>query len=917
MFRLRLVRLIFLLCLILSSLQTADAKTVRVGTLGIHNLFTVDGHTGGYAYDYLSDIQTNVDWQYEFMPANFPDQLERLRRDEVDLVPLVIDSPENREEFLFSDAPMAHYLTLLCTIPDEDGDPKLKTSTPKIGLIDRYCNFHALQGYCDEHGIKPELVYFSNRHDLHRALQSHEIDATAINSFCYDPKETTIAVLSYDPAYFAINPRREDLVHELSSAQRKIHAISANYEDKLFQTYYEGSMTYNLSLTDEEQEFIDRHGRITVAVIDGFAPIMYWDSSGNPQGIAIETLRSIEKQFDIPVKFVKVTDIHKAYEFLIEGNVDLVASHFGMIDAHESISVMTTKAFFPAIQSRVMMKNFNPDEDDKIIFASDKLTRNIGDIPDDAIIFDTPEQAIEAVREGRAQIAIGALYVQENIVDRAKYHNLSCTPSKAIGRGISYLISRDSDPALRSIINKGIIARSESDNIKMFYRGAISVNSESLRDRLIYENPVETLVAILILSTLIFTSIYFQNRRKMLSIQLAEKEVFEDKLQHALEHAQQASQAKSDFLARMTHEIRTPITAIIGLNKMIEENPQNESSIKTWHRKIDLAGKHLLQLVNDILDISKLNANQIKLDLKEVSMKNMTEQIDIVYSEFAREKHIDLKFQHPDEEYIFIADEIRLKQILINLLSNAIKYNNCGGSVTALLEKLSTSPDKIRFRFSISDTGIGIAPDNLERIFHEFERTKSTNERWVEGAGLGLAISSKLARLMDSEIHVESKIGEGSRFWFEVEFPLVKIEPLAQDESDTTPPNCEGKHVLVAEDNEINAELITYILEEMNAQVDLAENGKIACEKFEASPEGFYSFVIMDIMMPVMGGYEATRKIRELQREDATKIPIIALSANSFEEDRAKSFEAGMSNHCAKPIDPSEFYSAIRKAIAA
>lgn len=910
-------RLILAICIMLSMFSSVEAKDVRIGTLGITNLFTVDGKSGGYAYDYLADIQAYVDWQYEFMPTYFPDQLERLRNDEVDIVPLVIGTPENRAEFLFPDIPMAHYLTLLCTLPDENGNTNLKTSEPRVGVIDRYINFEAFNGYCAEHGIRPTLVYFPNKRELHRAMQAGEIDAAAINSFCYDSRETTIAVISYDPVFFAINPKRPDLLQDMNYAQRQIHAISMGYEDKLFQAYYEGTITYNISLTDEERNFIKEKKKLKAAVIDNFAPFMYWDILDNPQGIAVETLTAIGMQFNIPIEFVKVTKVNEAYAMLIAGDVDLVASHFGMIDSHDTLNVVTSKTFFQSIQSQVTEKNFDLSTASNVKYATDKLTKNLGNLPPNTMIFDTPEEAVEAVYDGRVQVALGAFYLHQNILSRAKFRNLSCTPSKVIGKGVSFLISRDADPAIRSIINKGIISRSDSDVLQIVSKSATTHKSESFGEKLFYENPEETIIGLLIALSLISATIYFQIRRRMLAHQLAEKEVYESKLQVALDQAQRASKAKSDFLARMTHEIRTPINAILGFNKMIEENPHNESNFQTWHRKIDVSGKHLLQLVNDVLDISKLNSGQIQLEPKEVSMADMMEQIDIVYTELAHEKQIDLKFEHPSDNYIFIADEIRLKQILINLLSNALKYNKCGGNVVMNIERLDSADDKLRVRFSIRDNGIGIDPENLKTIFNEFERTKHSKDLWIEGAGLGLAISSKLARLMNSEIHVESEVGVGSHFWIEFEFPLIKVEPFEEVSDDSAPPNCEGRHVLVAEDNELNAELITFILEEMNAQVDLAENGKIACEKFEASPEGFYSFVIMDIMMPVMSGYEATREIRRLPRHDAESIPIIALSANSFDEDRAKSKEAGMSNHCAKPIDPGEFYSAIRKAIAA
>ena len=394
---------------------------------------------------------------------------------------------------------------------------------------------------------------------------------------------------------------------------------------------------------------------------------------------------------------------------------------------------------------------------------------------------------------------------------------------------------------------------------------------------------------------------------EMLAAERENKKALED----ALVLAEEANQAKSDFLSTMSHDIRTPMNAIMGMTTLARAHLNEKERVSDCLDKISISSRHLLSLINDILDMSKIESAQISLNQMEIYLPDMLKSLSAIISPQAKENGLWFEIQTENIRHLyFYGDSLRINQILINILSNAVKYTHEGGHVKFTVEEVPPvkNMQRLRYRFTVSDTGVGMPAEFLEHIFEPFNRSYGSEK--IEGTGLGLSITKGLVDLMDGEISVQSELGRGSTFKVELEFEHMGEEEkgdetgaaeMPQDSADEKP--FEGRRFLVAEDNEINAEILCELLSMYGAQTVAAADGTQAVREFEDAPPGTYDAILMDIQMPVMNGYDATRIIRKMEREDARQIPIIAMTANAFAEDVESAKDAGMTAHVAKPID--------------
>jgi CheY-like chemotaxis protein len=373
--------------------------------------------------------------------------------------------------------------------------------------------------------------------------------------------------------------------------------------------------------------------------------------------------------------------------------------------------------------------------------------------------------------------------------------------------------------------------------------------------------------------------------------------------------AEKANQAKSDFLSRMSHEMRTPMNAIIGMTK-IAEKTDDVSRLKYCLSTINTSSVHLLGIINDVLDMSKIEAGKFELEKIPMNIEKMIMKVSNIIIDNIEKKNQKLNVNMvKDLEMNYIADDLRLSQIITNLLSNAVKFTPEKGEITLAVEKIRSKGNFNTLRFSVTDTGIGMTEEQIARLFNAFEQADGSISRKFGGTGLGLAISKNIVEKMDGRIWVESKAGAGSSFIFEVDLELSPFQegaarksPEIKTEATVETPDLSGVNIILAEDMEINREIFIALLEETHITIDSAENGLIAVSKFRENPEK-YDLIIMDVQMPEMDGYEATRTIRAMDTLKAKNIPIIAMTANAFKEDVDRCLDAGMNDHLAKPID--------------
>jgi signal transduction histidine kinase/CheY-like chemotaxis protein len=406
--------------------------------------------------------------------------------------------------------------------------------------------------------------------------------------------------------------------------------------------------------------------------------------------------------------------------------------------------------------------------------------------------------------------------------------------------------------------------------------------------------------------------------KRNLEMALEENKKINRKISEARQAAEQASRSKTQFLANMSHDIRTPMNGIIGMLNIADRYVDNPDEVKKYHQKIRMASEYLLSLINDVLDMRKIDQKDIMLLEESVNLRDVIENCRDILEAKAGEQEITLdttgmaEFNPPQ----LMASEVHLRQIFMNIISNAIKYNKYGGKIFIQAIVLEQTEDKVICRFSVTDTGIGMSEDFQKQMFEPFTQEHGENRSEFKGTGLGLSIVKRIIEEMGGEIRVESELDIGTKFSWDLTFPIDKaINERAENIPDRIV-TLRGIRVLAAEDNSLNSEILKFILEDMGIKVNLVENGELAVKAFEESRPGEYAMILMDIMMPVMDGYEASRIIRNMKRPDAAKIPIIALTANAFAEDIVRSSEAGMDAHITKPIDENKLKECMLRLLA-
>lgn len=875
-----------------------QVKTVRVGWL-VNNEGFQDGTPGerlsGWGYEYLQTLSYYTPgWRYEYVSGTFTELMDMLEAGEIDLMPNISYSEERTQKLLFSSNPEGTERYYIYAKPDRDdlakGDPQALQGLT-IG-----CNSGVMQTFVGQQWLANEGITCTYReYDggsmLFDALANDEVDAVIMNDTISSPDASPMFYVGSSDYYFAVPKSRPDLMNDINAAMTAIARVNPRYNDEV-KANYSAQNSGSSSLTGPERSWLKANDNtITIGYLKNKLPYCTQNDDGEMEGSLASLATTLHDKFGITVATVAFSNNEQMTKALSTGTIDVALPLFRDYWLAEQAGVILSNPMgtvsLTAIHSG---KNLNSDLKNIACTADAIVNRfELENLFPDAKVTEYPNdnEAREALNKGEASCIIVPSTRLKTIRDTYDIEDFQ-TQELTDTAQLSCLISRGK-PVLLGIINKGIVNAGESLSASSYSPTSYSAQ-ESDAFRLLYRNRIViAAVIICILLTGIVILVW--------SLHRAQKEQ---------QKADAANAAKTAFLTRMSHDIRTPLNGILGLIE-IEELKEGDIQVARESRaKARVAANHLLSLINDILEMGKIEDRKLTLEHAPFNLKELCDDTLVLCKLRASSNGItmqDNSLPYATGPYM-IGSPTHIRQIMINLLDNSIKYNKHGGSVTFSSKTKPLDNGRALFCFSVSDTGIGMTPKFLKHIYEPFAQEGDDARSKFQGTGMGMPIVKSLIELMGGTIEISSEVGVGSTF--NVQIPLdIDKDPQARERADEQADSCSlaGMNVLLAEDNELNAEIAQALLESEGIVVTRAADGNEAVDLYVGRPAGSFDAILMDIMMPDMDGYEATRAIRLSEKVDAADIPIIALTANAFAEDAKAAHDTGMNAHLSKPLD--------------
>lgn len=887
-------------------------RTVRVGWFLVDGLHDIDesGRPSGYDYEYLRAIAQYTGWKYTFRVGGWNECLEWLKNGEIDLLGCVSRTAE-REEFL--DFPALESgvsgSRLICRGEDDRfayGD-YAQLDGVRIGSVRGSARNAQLQALLDAGGADARILSYESQEEILPALDAGEVDAVVIS------QTRRIAgyrvILQYDPTrfYFATTKGNTDIVAGLDRAINFIKASRPNFDSELYNKYFNAGSGLKAVYTKEEQAWLAEHPELTVAYDPAWRPIEYRDpDTGAFSGVMARVFERLSEATGITFRFVAGDSFSQTAQ-AYAGRAELFTALNYDFDWGDGLGYYLTQPLF-----EMQVYQLSGDGGgNRVAAAKDYyLTELMRQTLGEAYTFteyDTVRDCVEAVRTGTADVTFLSNYEMTYYLSTPRYGGLNCQIVRSQYQRISVGVSKAEDARLFTIMTKAINSISDEEIAQILTDHTAAEPVSSLGD-LLYANPLQALVLCLGGAALLFAVIYTLNLSRVTHRKNRE-------LARANVALEQADAAKSEFLSRMSHEIRTPMNAVIGLSSLGLES-RNDAEIQKYFREINEAGGYLLGLINDILDMSRIEAGRVELHPEVVNGPDFLRSIEEMMRPLADRRHVRLAadFSRGQTPWILM-DRMRSKQIYVNLLNNAIKFSNEGGTVEWTVRDTVEDESHMRMVCTIRDHGCGMSEAFQRRLFLPFEQEHNQFSNQQAGTGLGLAIVKNLIEQMDGSIHVDSRLGEGTTVTFCLPRVLAAPEKAQSAPAPASSAALEGRRVLLCEDHPTNVVVARRLLEKKGLVVTVARNGREAVETFAAAPPGTFSAVLMDIRMPEIDGLEATRAIRALEHPDARRAPILAMTANAFAEDVEKSRAAGMNAHLSKPIQPERLYQALEQWI--
>ena len=876
--------------------------------------------------DYLNEIAKYTGWEYEYIDTKGPAMLNEFVEGKYELMGGNYYIPALEKYYAYPNYNMGYSRSLLLARSDDRSihSYDLESMNGKtIGVyenarenIRRLKEFMAINGlYCNIRYYKQEDMV--GKIGLYPYLAKGEIDLLLNNVAHISDSVRVVVAYDSQPYYIVTNPGNKEVLDGLNMALERILDANPNFAAERYAVNFPDRLV-NIQLSDRDLEYVNERKTITVAVPENWYPLYCKETPlKNHTGIMADVLDEIKSFTGLRFSYVYAKNYADAIRLIQQGDADILGFFLGDENDAAQLGLALSASYVSANNIIVRNKACSYPAPGLVGALVENQRLPSGISVEKIRFYPSIKEALFAVNNGEADFIYGLSSRMEQ--DILRYHFTNLAPVTLVNdqSTISFALPIPVDPDLLTILNKAINNLSESERTVIRNRNleSIGVSEFSLTD-FIYANPLQFMFIVMFVLSVLFTALLLAIGARMKATVI----------QGNLKRAEAANLAKSEFLSRMSHEIRTPMNGIVGMSTIAMQNIDNTDKIKDCLEKVIMSSKHLLALINDVLDMSKIESGKVELRHESFNFRAFLQDFENLYGEQAKSKGISYEtVLASDLEVQIIGDSLRLNQVLSNLLSNALKFTPAKGIIKLRVSKTGEDQENVYLRFEVIDTGCGIAEENYDKIFESFEQENVDVTYKYGGTGLGLSIVKRFTQLMGGGIHVTSVQGSGSTFTVDLPFGKIKESGKPTRFSDIDgrsdlARDCyvidydfKGKRILLVEDNELNREIAEELIGATGASVESAEDGVQAVKKFKESAEGYYDLILMDVQMPHMDGYEATRCIRALGRSDAQKVPIFAMTANAFAEDVQKSREAGMNAHISKPLDIRAVYKQMNR----
>lgn len=898
--------------------QQKEKQTVKVAVTDFPHYLAEDneGNHSGYAYDYLMDIAEYTGWKYEFEEMTLKQAHEAVQNGGVDIVVGERRGRKWVKKVSFSEIPMGQDSTVLCVNPENNKyafNDFEAFDGKKIAVLRESGRIDVLKEELEDADVQAELVSFDNDEAVKKALEDGEVDAALMSSIRCEENHKIAARMDYDSLYFMMNRSRPELKKALDAAQKEIHIANPYYEDELNQKHY-SNVGKKVAFTAEEKDFVDHAKNLKVAVDPDWCPMSYYDEKKNGySGIIIDFFERIGAYTGISFEYVPDEGPKKNKRDLQTGKIDLLACVIYQKELGHAYEIKKTEPYYSDSLTAVMNQDVNDYQDAGCrvaaktgypLFQWDEERNKYKNLT----YYSNYQACIDEVNDGKQDVAFIPNYCAGYLTGHSYYQKIKAYAVPDSDYDYCIGVPTTQDQRLIGVLNKSIANLSQETRNDIVQRNLQSLNKQyNVRDFFHDNASIIMFVLVIIMCVIALVVLRIWKLQKEKNAELKE----------AIHKADEANAAKSDFLSRMSHDIRTPMNAIVGMTNFAIEEIGNPEKVREYLGKIDSSSKVLLGLVNDVLDMAKIESKELVLTPSRYDYNEFIETLTTMFTLTCQEKKVEFEVNPGNIDVTLLVDKARFNKIFINVLSNAIKYTPEGGKVTFDVQNIEQHRGRLSCDFIITDTGIGMSKEFMEHMYDPFTQENTQETANIQGTGLGMSIVKNLVELMGGQIEVNSRLGKGTSVKLHMDIETVEKKPEMQRNTELQyEVSLEGKQVLLVEDHPLNTEIAKRILEKKGIVVTCAENGQVAVDLFAKSEEHFFKLILMDIRMPVMDGLEATRKIRAMQRADATTVPIIALSANAFDEDGEQSRKVGMNAHLAKPFDKDQLYTTLRQWIS-